>query len=95
MCIETTLYCELLTPEQVIQLATPTYKLRKEKAKSKDTLIDPSTVTIVAQVESQVTEPAISSHNSSVELALPEGRDVIASFSFGAFYKVVYFLLTI
>ena len=65
-------YCELLTPEQVIQLATPTYKLRKEKAKSKDTLIDPSTVTVVAQVESQDNEPAISSHNSSVELALPQ-----------------------
>ena len=28
-------YCDLLTPEQVIQLATPTYKLRKEKAKVK------------------------------------------------------------
>ena len=65
-------HCELLTPEQVILLATPTYKLRKEKAKSKDTLIDPSTVTVVAQVESQDNEPAISSHNSSVEFALPQ-----------------------
>ena len=65
-------YCELLTPEQVIQLATPTYKLHKEKAKSKDTLIDPSTDTVVAQVESQDNKPAISSHNSSVELALPQ-----------------------
>ena len=65
-------YCEVLTPEQVIQLATPTYKLRKEKAKSKDTLIDPSTVTVVAQVESQDSEPVISSHNTSVDLALPQ-----------------------
>ena len=51
-------YCEVLTPEQVIQLATPTYKLRKEKVKSKDTLVDPSTVTVEAQVESQDSEPA-------------------------------------
>ena len=35
-------YCELLTPEHVIQLATPTYKLRKEKAKSKESLVDPA-----------------------------------------------------
>ena len=65
-------YCEVLTPEQVIQLATSTYKLRKEKAKSKDTLIDPSTVTVVAQVESQDSEPVISPHNMSVDLALPQ-----------------------
>ena len=65
-------YCEVLTPEQVIQLATPTYKLRKEKSKSKDTLIDPSTVTVVAQVESQDSEPVISPLNTSVDLALPQ-----------------------
>ena len=65
-------YCELLTPEQVIQLATPTYKLRKGKAQSKEILIDPSTVTVVAQVESQDNDPAISSHNSSAELALSQ-----------------------
>ena len=33
-------YCDLLTPEQVLQLATPTYKIRKEKQKSKDVLAD-------------------------------------------------------
>ena len=32
-------YCDLLTPEQVIQLSTPTYKIRKEKQKSKDNLV--------------------------------------------------------
>ena len=65
-------YCELLTPEQVSQLATPTYKLRKEKVKSKETLIDPASVTVVAQVESQDMEPAVSSHNSSTGLSLPQ-----------------------
>ena len=38
-------FCDLLSPEQVLQLATPTYKIRKEKQKSKDVLVDPSTVT--------------------------------------------------
>ena len=51
-------YCDLLTPGQVIQLATPTYKLQKEKAKSKETLIDPASVTVVAQVDSQDMEPS-------------------------------------
>ena len=32
-------YFELLTPDQVIQLATPTYKLRKEKLKVKNLLL--------------------------------------------------------
>ena len=45
--------CDNLTPEQLLQLSTPTYKLRKEKSKSKEALVDPSTVTIVSQVESQ------------------------------------------
>ena len=65
-------YCEVLTPQQVIQLATPTYKLRKEKSKGKDTLIDPSTVTVVAQVESQDSEPVIPPLNTSGDLALPQ-----------------------
>ena len=46
-------FCDLLTPEQVLQLATPTYKIRKEKQKSKDALVDPSTVTVVSQVEQE------------------------------------------
>ena len=65
-------YCEVLTPEQVIQLATPTYKLRKEKSKGKDTFIDPSTVTVVAQVESQDSEPSVPPLNTSVDLTLPQ-----------------------
>ena len=65
-------YCDLLTPEQVIQLATPTYKLRKEKAKSKETLTDPASVTVVAQVDSQDMEPSVSTHESSSDLSLPQ-----------------------
>ena len=56
----------------MIQLATPTYKLRKEKEKSKETLTDPTSITVVAQVESQDMEPAVSSHESSTDLSLPQ-----------------------
>ena len=63
-------FCELLTPEQVVQLATPTYKLRKEKQKSKDVLIDPASVTVISHVE-QDFEDRPASHNSSVDLSLP------------------------
>ena len=63
-------FCDLLTPEQVVQLATPTYKLRKEKQKGKDVLIDPNAVTVISHVEQEVVDrPA--SHNSSVDLSLP------------------------
>ena len=31
-------FCDLLTPEQLLQLSTPTYKIRKEKQKSKEFL---------------------------------------------------------
>ena len=65
-------YCDLLTPEQVIQLATPTYKLRKEKANCKETFIDPASVTVVAQVDSQDMEPTVSTHESSSDLSLPQ-----------------------
>ena len=65
-------YCELLTPEQVIQLAMPTYKLRKEKQKSKDSLVDPASVTLLSQVEPQGLDPAVSSHNSPPDLSLPQ-----------------------
>ena len=56
----------------MIQLATPTYKLTKEKEKSKETLVDPASVTVVAQVKSQDMEPAVSSRNSSTDLSLPQ-----------------------
>ena len=48
--------CLLLTPEQRKQLATPTYKFRKEKKTSKaDVLIDPSQVSVVGPVAASVT----------------------------------------
>ena len=58
-------FCKLLAPEQVVQLATPTYKFRKEKQKSKDV-----SVTVISNVEQEFADcPA--SHNSSVDLYLP------------------------
>ena len=61
----------MLTPEQVTQLSTPTYKLRKEKQKEKDTLVDPSTVTVLSPVENEGVDQATTSHNTSSELSLP------------------------
>ena len=43
--------CELLTPEQVLQLSTPTYKLRKEKKQECESLVDPSFVTVLSPVD--------------------------------------------
>ena len=63
-------HCALLTPEQIIQLATPTYKIRKEK-RSKDTLVDPASVTVVSQVEHEDVDQA-SSHNTFADLSLPQ-----------------------
>ena len=48
--------CNNFTAEQKLQLATPTYKARREKELQKKTaspsLVDPSTVTVVGKVES-------------------------------------------
>ena len=63
-------FCDLLSPEQLLQLSTPTYKIRKEKQKSKEVLVDPSTVTVVSQPEQEGTDRP-SSVNSSSELSLP------------------------
>ena len=62
-------FCDLLTPEQLLQLSTPTYKIRKEKQKSKDRLVDPSTVTVVSQVEQEAADRPPSA--SSVDYSLP------------------------
>ena len=57
--------CLMLSPEQRKQLATPTYKLRKEKKSSKnDVLIDPSQVSVV---DRSVASVASSPSNVSVE----------------------------
>ena len=63
-------FCDLLTPEQLLQLSTPTYKILKEKQKSKEVLVDPSTVTVVSHAEQEGTDRS-SSVNSSVDLSLP------------------------
>ena len=63
-------FCDLLSPEQVLQLSTPTYKIRKEKQKSKDVLVDPSSVTVVSHVEQEGADRP-SSVNSSMDLSLP------------------------
>ena len=45
--------CKGFTPEQVLQLATPTYKDRKEKktTSSTPTLVDPAHVSVLGKVE--------------------------------------------
>ena len=64
MCVESPTtdckFCLLLTPEQKAQLATPSYKLKKEKRDARKaelyspckdgTLVDPSTVAVIAAV---------------------------------------------
>ena len=62
--------CLLLTPEQWKQLATPTYKLRKEKksSKSTDVLIDPSQVSVVGPVDLNQSVASAVSSPSNVSL---------------------------
>ena len=61
-------FCSVLTPEQVLKLSTPTYKLRKEKAKAKELLVDPSTVVVLDTQPEQ--EPDVSL-SSAPDLSLP------------------------
>ena len=44
-------FCDLLTPEQVLELPTPTYKLRKERKQECESLVDPSSVTVLSSVD--------------------------------------------
>ena len=62
--------CLLLTPEQRKQLATPTYKLRKEKksSKSTDVLIDSSQVSVVGPVDLNQSVASAVSSPSNVSL---------------------------
>ena len=58
-------FCNSLTPEQHLQLATPSYKLKKEKREAKkfdstpskdsDTLIDPASVSVIGAVDDRGT----------------------------------------
>ena len=61
-------FCSVLTPEQVLKLSTPTYKLRKEKAKAKEVLVDPSSVVVLDAQPEQ--EPAVSV-SPAPDLSLP------------------------
>ena len=65
-------FCELLTPEQVLQLSTPTYKLRKEKKQERESLVDPSSVTVFSPVDQDKSLGASSSLNTSEDLSLPQ-----------------------
>ena len=61
--------CLMLTPEQQKQLATPTYKLRKEKKFSKsDVLIDPSQVSVVGPVDLNQSVASVASSPSNVSV---------------------------
>ena len=62
--------CLPLTPEQRKQLATPTYKIRKEKKSSKsDVLTDPSQVSMVGPVDlNQFVASAVSSPSNVSDL---------------------------
>ena len=44
-------FCELLTPEQVLQLSTPTYKLWKEMKQERQSSVEPSSVTVLSLVD--------------------------------------------
>ena len=61
--------CLLLTPDQRKQLATPTYKLRKEKKSSvkQDVLIDPSQVSVVGPVDLNQSNASAVSTNVSLD----------------------------
>ena len=56
-------FCIVLTPEQLTQLSTPSYRLKKEKREAKkleatpkdSTLVDPSSVAIIGPVSDTVT----------------------------------------
>ena len=65
-------FCELLTPEQVLQLSTPTYKIRKEKKLERESLIDPTTLTVLSSVDQDKSVGASSSLTTSEDLSLPQ-----------------------
>ena len=64
--------CDQFTLEQIVQLATPTYKLRKEKKLEREGLVDPSTVKVLSPVEQDKSLGASSSLNTSADLSLPQ-----------------------
>ena len=65
-------FCELLTPEQVLQLSSPTYKLRKDRKQERESLVDLSSVTVLSSVDQEKSVGASSSLNKSEYLSLPQ-----------------------
>ena len=65
-------FCELLTPEQVLQLSTPTYKQRKERKQERESLVDPSSVTVLSSVDQDKSVGASTSLNTLEDLSLPQ-----------------------
>ena len=70
-------HCDILTPEQKVQLSTPSYKLKKEKKDAKSTpmketdtlsptLVDPELVSVVGVVDGQST-PGVSALSEPAE----------------------------
>ena len=62
----------MLTPEQIIQLSTPTYKIRKEKQKECESLVDPTSVTVLSPFDLDKSTLGASSLNMSDDLSLPQ-----------------------
>ena len=61
-------FCAILTPEQLQQLSTPSYRLKKEKREAKkmdstpgkdSMLVDPSSVAVLGPVEPSTSSPAV------------------------------------
>ena len=67
-------FCELLIPEQVVQLSTPTYKLRKDRKQEHESLVDPSSVTVLSSVDQDKVVGASSSSaiKPPEDLSLPQ-----------------------
>ena len=68
-------HCDALTPDQRTQIATPSYKLKKEKKDAKSTpvkdsdnptLVDPALVSVLGVVDKQST-PGASASSEPVE----------------------------
>ena len=63
-------FCNLLTPEQLAQISTPSYKIKKEKREAKrldnptpteeTALVDPASVSVIGAVGESVASPSTS-----------------------------------
>ena len=71
--------CNSLSPEQLKQLATPTYKIRKEKCLSDKGLVDPSTVTVLKaanSADSKLKSSPVRPACAPVSSQLPTGQSL-------------------